>query len=69
MNGTGSALLGGDDPRPFEVVRPDSDSPFVIVVDHAGRAIPNALAALGLPPEALDLHIAYDIGALGVARR
>ncbi|MGH7022352.1 MAG: N-formylglutamate amidohydrolase [Caulobacteraceae bacterium] len=69
MNGTGSALLGGDDPPPFDVVRPDSESPFVIVVDHAGRAIPKALAGLGLPPEALDLHIAYDIGALGVARK
>jgi predicted N-formylglutamate amidohydrolase len=43
------------------------DSPFVIVCDHAGRAVPTALGRLGLPAAAFDLHIAYDIGALDLA--
>lgn len=46
-----------------------SDSPFLIIVDHAGRAIPKALGRLGLDAAAFDLHIAYDIGTLGLARR
>lgn len=34
----------------------------MLVGDHSGRAIPRRLAGLGLPPEALDRHIAWDIG-------
>ncbi len=63
------SLLGPRDPAPFEVFRAGSDSPFLIVVDHAGRATPEALARLGLPETAFDLHIAHDIGALGLALR
>ncbi len=63
------ALLGPRDPAPVEVFGAGSDSPFLIVVDHAGRATPEALARLGLPESAFDLHIAHDIGALGLARR
>jgi predicted N-formylglutamate amidohydrolase len=40
----------------------------VIVVDHAGRRIPRRLESLGLPASELQRHIAWDIGALGVAR-
>ncbi len=41
---------------------------MVVVCEHAGRAIPQALGALGLPPGAVDLHIGWDIGAAAVAR-
>lgn len=44
-------------------------SDFIIVVDHAGARIPRSLADLGLPAAELQRHIAWDIGALGVARR
>ena len=44
-------------------------SNFVIVVDHASRRIPRRLGDLGLPAAELQRHIAWDIGALGVARR
>jgi predicted N-formylglutamate amidohydrolase len=37
--------------------------------DHAGRAIPRRLGDLGLPPGALDLHIAWDIGVQGLGLR
>ena len=46
-----------------------SDAPFLLVCDHAGRTIPRRLASLGLPPAALDQHIAWDIGALDLSRR
>jgi predicted N-formylglutamate amidohydrolase len=62
-------LLEPGDPAPFSFADPGSDSPFLIVVDHAGRAIPRALGRLGLPETALDLHIAYDVGAAGLALR
>ncbi|HEY2179183.1 MAG TPA: hypothetical protein VGH15_11420, partial [Caulobacteraceae bacterium] len=62
-------LLEPGDPAPFRVVNPGADSPFLIVVDHAGRSIPRALGDLGLPAGALDLHIAYDLGAAVLAER
>ncbi len=62
-------LLGPGDPAPFEIYGQDAASPFLIVVDHAGRATPARLKRLGLPETAFDLHVAYDIGALGLARR
>jgi predicted N-formylglutamate amidohydrolase len=64
-----AALLGPGDPPPFEIYGEDRGSAFLIVVDHAGRAVPGRLQGLGLSETAFDLHIAYDIGALGLARR
>jgi predicted N-formylglutamate amidohydrolase len=63
-----AALLGGDDPPPFELVNGRGRAPLVVVCDHGGRAIPKALGGLGLAARELDRHIAYDIGAEGVAR-
>jgi predicted N-formylglutamate amidohydrolase len=40
----------------------------VLVCDHAGRAVPRALSDLGLPREAFDGHIAWDLGALALSR-
>jgi predicted N-formylglutamate amidohydrolase len=61
-------LLGSDDPPPFDIERPDAPSPFVVICDHASRRLPGSLGSLGLTPEALATHVAWDIGALGVAR-
>lgn len=44
-------------------------SPFVLVIDHAGRRIPAALGNLGLSAEDRDRHIAWDIGAAGIGAR
>ena len=60
-------LLSSDEPSPLEVV-PGAGRQFVIVCDHAGRMIPRALASLGLSNDDLQTHIAWDIGAAGVAR-
>lgn len=57
-----TALLGPEDPAPFRVLNPDSESPYLFSADHAGRAIPRALATLGVSRAALDTHIAWDIG-------
>jgi predicted N-formylglutamate amidohydrolase len=62
-------LLAADEPAPFLEAGERGRSHFVIVVDHASRRIPRRLGSLGLPPSELQRHIAWDIGALDVARR
>jgi predicted N-formylglutamate amidohydrolase len=62
-------LLGRDDPSPVFVTNPDGPSPFLIIGDHAGRAVPAALGDLGLSPEAMDRHIAWDVGVAGLGER
>jgi len=62
-------LLDDDEPPPFEIEHRDGGSRFVIICDHAGRRLPRALGSLGLGPEDLQRHIAWDIGARGVALR
>ena len=63
------ALLDPDEPHPVLEIAGAGRSNFVIVVDHASRRIPRSLGDLGLPPGELERHIAWDIGALGVAKR
>ncbi len=65
--GAPARLLADDEPAPFEVEGRAAGSPFVITCDHAGRRLPRALGSLGLPPEDFERHIAWDIGARGVA--
>jgi predicted N-formylglutamate amidohydrolase len=62
-------LLSADEAGPVEVEGRDGPSAFFIVCDHGGNAIPGALGSLGLSPGQLTRHIAWDIGAAGVARR
>jgi predicted N-formylglutamate amidohydrolase len=63
------SLLRPDEPHSVAEYRRDGGSEFVIVVDHASRRIPRSLGTLGLPESELVRHIAWDIGALGVAER
>jgi predicted N-formylglutamate amidohydrolase len=60
-------LLAPAETPPFSVLNPGARSPFVLVGDHAGCAIPGALGRLGLPAVDLSRHTAWDIGvaALG----
>ncbi|WP_309646022.1 N-formylglutamate amidohydrolase [Phenylobacterium sp.] len=51
------------------VTNPGGTSPFLLVGDHAGRAIPRRLGGLGLAPAAMDRHIAWDIGVAGLGER
>src|SRR5215207_4950390 len=61
-------LLTGED-NPVIIVNAQGQSPIVLACEHAGRRIPKSLGSLGLSAEDLSRHIAYDIGAEGVARR
>jgi predicted N-formylglutamate amidohydrolase len=47
---------------------PDGAGPFVIVCDHGSNRIPKEYAAFHYDSGALQAHIAWDPGALGVAR-
>jgi predicted N-formylglutamate amidohydrolase len=62
-------LLHADEPSPVEVVGAERSGQFVVLCDHAGRALPRALGNLGLAAAELESHIAWDIGAAAVARR
>jgi predicted N-formylglutamate amidohydrolase len=42
-------------------------SPFLLVSDHAGNAVPNGLNALGLSAEHLAAHIGWDIDIWPIA--
>ena len=55
--------------QPVERIEGALDGGVLVVCDHAANAIPPGYGALGLPREALERHIAYDIGAAQVARR
>jgi predicted N-formylglutamate amidohydrolase len=52
----------------FEAVPGALDAGALIICDHAANAIPPCYGSLGLPREALERHIAYDIGAADVTR-
>jgi len=58
-------------PAPLSAVSVENESgvgPFVIVCEHASHHVPAQLDNLGLGPVDLARHIAWDPGALGVAR-
>jgi len=63
------ALLGEDEPAPFEVVNPGGAAPFLLLCDHASARVPAALEFLGLDAAVVRRHIGWDIGAAEVARR
>lgn len=63
-----TALLGADDPAPLRVHHRHGASPFVLIADHAGQAIPAALTGLGIARDELDRHIGWDIGIAGLTR-
>ena len=53
--------------EPARILRPQASSRFVFICDHASNYVPAAFAGLGLPAGELERHIAWDIGAAGVA--
>jgi len=52
---------------PFRRIEGDWLSGVLILCDHAANLIPSDYGTLGLTPEDLARHIAYDIGAAPVA--
>jgi predicted N-formylglutamate amidohydrolase len=62
-------LLSPADGGPVTVENAKGRSAILLVCEHASRKLPASLGTLGLSAEALDAHIAWDPGALAVARR
>lgn len=62
-------LLRPDEGDPVISVNENGQSPVVLVCEHAGKVIPQALGDMGLSADDLSRHIAWDIGAEAVARR
>lgn len=61
-------LLGAADPPPVIRHRSAGRSPFLLLGDHAGCAIPSSLGDLGLPESERHRHIGWDIGVAGLGR-
>jgi predicted N-formylglutamate amidohydrolase len=61
------ALLGPCDAEPLTLLRPEVRSRVLLICEHAGRATPVALGDLGVPAAEMDRHIAWDVGAMGLA--
>ena len=62
-------VLGPSDPDPTIVQSAGAGARFLITCDHAGRRVPASLGDLGLPPEAFERHIAWDLGAGDLSAR
>lgn len=63
---TADDLLGPADPAPFGLFNAQGCSPFLLIGDHAGNALPMALGDLGLDATDRGRHIAIDIGVFGL---
>lgn len=56
--------------QPYQIMNPDAPGRWTVTCDHAANTVPDFAAGgdLGLAPEDMERHIAYDIGAAGVAQ-
>ncbi len=52
----------------FEIVGGPADAGVLVIADHASNAMPAEYGRLGMPPDELERHIAYDIGAAPLTR-
>src|SRR5271157_2741402 len=53
---------------PVQTIAGPLDAGVLLISDHASNALPPGYGTLGLPPRALERHIAYDIGAAALTR-
>jgi predicted N-formylglutamate amidohydrolase len=68
-NRDGDARLAGEGREPVaRVENPDGASPILLICEHASNLIPARYGDLGLGQDERESHIAWDPGALGVAR-
>jgi predicted N-formylglutamate amidohydrolase len=65
-----TVMKAPQDDAPYRLEGADRPSRWVITCDHASNLVPSDVNGgdLGLPPEDMARHIAYDVGAAGVAR-
>ncbi len=62
------ALLAEAEGSPIEWVNRGGKAAFFLICEHASNRIPASLANLGLGPEVLQSHVAWDPGAAEVAK-
>jgi predicted N-formylglutamate amidohydrolase len=62
-------ILTGEEGDPVALENESARGRVILVCEHASRLLPKSLGTLGLSQEALASHIAWDPGALAVARR
>ena len=55
--------------KPYRSIEGDLRTGILILCDHAENTIPKPYGTLGLRPEDLNRHIAYDLGAASVAEQ
>jgi predicted N-formylglutamate amidohydrolase len=61
-------LLADDELPAVTLHNKGGGSPFLLVADHAGNAIPRALRSLGISHADRARHIAWDVGIAGLSR-
>lgn len=61
-------LLTPEEPPAWEELNSESQSPLLLVCDHASNRVPQQLAHLGLDLNVLGMHVAYDIGCEKLTR-
>lgn len=62
-------LITAEDAPPVVTVNPAGASSFLLIGDHAGKAVPARLGSLGLDDAELGRHIGWDIGIGEVGAR
>ena len=62
------SLLAADEPAALNLENMGGASPIFLICEHAGKRIPEKLGDLGVSAAERERHIAWDIGALAVAR-
>ena len=56
--------------RPYHIFGEERSSPWLVTCDHATNRVPPDMGGtLGISPEDMSRHIAYDVGAAGLAQR
>lgn len=58
-----------DEAMAYRILRPGGKAPILFVCDHAASDIPAAYSDLGLRPDQLCRHIAWDIGAAALTEK
>jgi predicted N-formylglutamate amidohydrolase len=62
-NNNTNALLSPSEPSPYYILNAVSETPVLLVCDHASCRFPESLGDMGLDPFARRCHLAIDIGA------
>lgn len=68
MTGSGPKLaaIAAADEECYRILPGRADRGLIVLCDHASNTLPVEYGTLGLEPEQLQRHIAYDIGAAAV---